>query len=164
MSGLGGVKSCNCSAATVNNMISYDADYLQMEYAMVSPCEVKAPLTIPALDLPAQPATVGHSGTVEDNNSRNVVVLGGRWQLLDPTAHIMLDLNKNHTGVHYDPFGIVSRVLAHPERGQVLYDQVLTLRPREAPWAMFACASASRSRLHLLCHTSPLNLPGSQSG
>jgi hypothetical protein len=37
MSGLGGVKSCNCSASTVSSLIAYDADYLQVEYAMVSP-------------------------------------------------------------------------------------------------------------------------------
>jgi hypothetical protein len=36
MSGLGGVKSCNCSAATVSSLIAYDVNYIQMEYGMVS--------------------------------------------------------------------------------------------------------------------------------
>jgi hypothetical protein len=41
------------------------------------------------------------------------------WQLLDPSARIVLDINKNRTGLHYDPFGIVSRVLKQPKWGQV---------------------------------------------
>jgi hypothetical protein len=90
------------------------------------------------------------------------------WQLLDPTAHIMLDINKNRTGVHYDPFGIVSRVLAHPKWGQVRAHSAFTLprvsdtglsHSREENGRAFPEASAS---LYLSTAACPIATHGGQ--